>query len=127
MITRFLVAILVAIGLVAASIGPASANNKNLTHPSGGGNATWTDATDTLCARAYAHNNNGAAVRWAEAEIRPVDGTGPEFTIRDSSPGNGAANCTGNLNIPEDNRYRMYLRIRLASGATQYADDTFYT
>lgn len=64
--------------------------------------AWWYDNTDTLCVKsAY----RGHAV----ARMYPADGSGPSFSVTDykSSPGR---TCTGNLSIPEDQKYRVVVK-----------------
>ncbi|WP_130387078.1 hypothetical protein [Kribbella sp. VKM Ac-2569] len=63
----------------------------------------------------------------AVAQIRPADGVGPTFSITDTSVGDGCRS-TGNLSIPEDERYILTLTVsgsRLSPART--GSVSFYT
>lgn len=110
--------------VVIAVAGPAAANDLTLNWQSPSDSrltarGIWDDSADNLCAR---------GTWWtARVVIRPVDGTGPTFTIDDSpNPPDQTRTCTGNLSIPEDELYRMEVKTADGSWSTK-TSGTFYT
>lgn len=90
-----------AVTVLAGTALPAMANNVDLV-VGGAHHGIWTDSTDNLGACL------GGSIRWvkAVASIRPADGSGPKFSITDTTAVNGCV-FTGNLSIPEDELYIM--------------------
>jgi hypothetical protein len=116
--------------LFGAAGGPAYANDVTVAPSQGGGNGTWTDATDTLCARANSYDNLGIPVIRTVVTIHPKGSGSPSFQITDNTPGNGAASCSGNLSVPEDQLWHMEVTVYINNGggtATRTADSDFYT
>lgn len=89
-----------ALVLVAASMAPAHANDASVTFH--GATATYTDATDNLCARAV--DDYPGLEDYAIAQI--VNDAGTVVFQKTDSEGGGQS-CTGNLSIPEDRHYRL--------------------
>ncbi|MGW6278880.1 hypothetical protein [Kribbella sp. NPDC055071] len=106
---------------------PAFANNVDLavgptpTHKYHHG--MWSDATDNLGACL-----GGAGTFYkVVVTIRPSDGTGPVFSEIDTTAGNGCE-YTGNLSIPEDERYIMTLTAYNVVASKNLSDSLgFYT
>lgn len=94
--------------LICATALPAAANNVDLAIGPPGGpkyhHGIWKDATDQLGACLGGTGTYHQAV----ATIRPADGTGPKFSVTDYRVGDGCK-FTGNLSIPEDERYVLTL------------------
>ena len=86
--------------VVLASTVPAHANDASVTVQ--GATATYTDATDNLCARAV--DDFAGLEDYAIAEI--VNDAGAIVFQKYDTEGGGQS-CTGNLSIPEDRRYRL--------------------
>lgn len=87
------------------------------------GRATWTDLVDTLCVKAV----NPTGIDVATATIRPADGTGKTFQVSDHTDTSGQT-CTGNLSIPEDERYLLTVQWDSQSGVRRTsAPLAFYT
>jgi hypothetical protein len=109
-----------ALGLAVAGAAPASASSPTLTFKDSAGNvvakAWYDDLTDTLCAVSY---RDGKTI---SAQIGPNAGTGRSYSVVHSGFGKPKS-CTGNLSIPEDRSYYLYVTF-----ASQPSKDTnFYT
>ncbi|SDD11502.1 hypothetical protein [Nocardioides lianchengensis] len=90
--------------VIALGIGPAAANDIQFSFH--GASARYTDATDTLCAKAV--NDTGAGLEdYAYALIQNASG-GTVASSPFASQGQGWR-CTGNLSIPEDRLYTLVL------------------
>jgi hypothetical protein len=88
--------------LMCATVLPAAANNVDFVV--GPHHGIWRDATDQLGACLGGTGTYYQAV----VTIRPADGVGPKFSLTDYTVGDGCK-YTGNLSIPEDERYVMTL------------------
>ena len=96
----FALSTLGALVLVSATMAPARANDASVSFH--GATATYTDATDNLCARAI--DDFSGLEDYAIAEI--VNDNGAIVFQKFDTEGGGQS-CTGNLSIPEDRRYRL--------------------
>jgi len=94
--------------LMCATVLPASANNVDLAAGPPRGpkyhHGLWNDLNDTLGA---CLGGSGTFYR-VVIKISPADGAGPTFSILDEVAG-PPCRYTGNLSIPEDERYIMSL------------------
>lgn len=94
--------------LICATALPAAANNVDLAVGPPGApkyhHGIWKDATDDLGACLGGSGSYYKVV----VRIAPADGVGPVFSKTDTVVGSGCV-YTGNLSIPEDERYIMTL------------------
>ncbi|QIM21129.1 hypothetical protein G7075_08300 [Phycicoccus sp. HDW14] len=108
------------LGLAVAGAAPAAASSPVLTFKDSAGHvvakAWYDDLTDNLCAVSY---RDGKTIT---AQIGPSSGSGISRTVVHSGFGKPRS-CTGNLSIPEDKSYWMY--VKFASQPSK--DTTFYT
>lgn len=102
--------------LVAAGASPASANDATVDVYNNGvlkARATWDDSMDNLCVKVLNSNANA----WAVAQMYRIDG-GYYTPIRPTDTGGDSTwNCTGNMSIPEDVRFRIDLEWHSADGS----------
>ena len=114
--------------IMGATALPAAANNVDLAvgHP---GNPVkphhgrWIDVSDNLGA---CLGGSGSDIR-ALVVIRPADGSGPKYSIDDHSIADGCE-WTGNLSIPEDERYIMTITVYNRWPSNNITDSVaFYT
>jgi hypothetical protein len=117
-----------AVTLTSATALPAAANDVDLAVGYPGQtvkphHGLWDDSHDNLGACLGGMGTYTKAI----ARIRPADGTGPTFSIDDLSYANGCE-WTGNLSIPEDERYIMTLTVYNRDPANNLSDSVaFYT
>lgn len=107
--------------LVAAAAAPASANDATVdVHHNGvlKARATWDDGTDNLCIKVF----NSTSGAWGWANMYRIDG-GWHPPIRPTDTGGDSTqNCTGNMSIPEDVRFRIDLEWYSADGTVVKRD-----
>lgn len=111
---------LTGLGIVLSSAAPAAASSPTLKFYDSAGNvvakAWYDDLTDNLCAVSY---RDGKTI---VAKIGPNSGTGISPSVVHSGFGKSKS-CTGNLSIPEDKSYYLYVTF-----ASQPSKNTnFYT
>ncbi|WP_328530363.1 hypothetical protein OG984_04040 [Nocardioides sp. NBC_00368] len=93
--------LIVTMGGTAAHADIGILNDKSIQH--GNARASYTDATDNLCARTL----YTSSTHYAVAYIKRADGS-TFASVRDTGA-TSSATCTGNLSIPEDASY--YLQV----------------
>lgn len=111
-------AALVGLGIAVTTAAPAQANDLTLRIYNSSGTvvakAWYDDSNDNLCVRSY--------VRGEMATVRIGPSGGSTFATANDAGFGKSTNCTGNMSIPEDRLFWMYLTFR-----TRSKDGTFYT
>jgi hypothetical protein len=112
--------------LMCATVLPAAATNVDLAVGPPGApkfhHGIWKDATDVLGACL----GGGSGYYKLVVGIKPADGVGPVFSMTDTVRGSGCK-YTGNLSIPEDERYIMTLTAYSSLSGKLVDSVAFYT
>lgn len=124
--SRLVAPAVAAAALLVGMAPPASAADAKAEVSYGGvlkARGSWDDLTDNLCARVF----NAPRASSANVSIFPADGSGPSFGVVDAG-GDTQAACTGNLSIPEDEKYVMKVQWWSADNSVIKSESTtFYT
>lgn len=83
--------------------------------------ASYDDSTDNLCVRKNWSTTSGSTIR---ARLVRRNGSSPNFSV--STKSGPSATCTGNLPIPEDQPYVLYLQW-YNNGWSTLASDSLYS